>query len=286
MSQNYNKKSPTIKRILREAAELASAPSPDYHAAPLESNLMEWHFTIRGPPSTPYANGIYHGRIALPPQYPLRPPSFRFLTPSGRFEVNREICLSISGHHEDTWQPAWGVRTAVVALRGFMEGEAKGQLGGMECSAEIREKIAGESGKWKCEGCGGQTNEEILAESAARAKELGEKEEEALPEGLKLAYKDEMKKEESTPSSSSSSSSPATPAPIPTPTTTAGFAHTPTPPQPITPQYPNPPQQQVHTAPLAQRAETPWLDKFIWALVVALAALVAKRYWGLEIVVL
>lgn len=37
------------------------------------------------------------------------------MTPSGRFEANREICLSISGHHEETWQPAWGVRTALVA---------------------------------------------------------------------------------------------------------------------------------------------------------------------------
>jgi ubiquitin-conjugating enzyme E2 J1 len=37
------------------------------------------------------------------------------MTPNGRFEANREICLSISGHHEETWQPAWGIRTAVVA---------------------------------------------------------------------------------------------------------------------------------------------------------------------------
>jgi len=122
----YNKKSPTIKRILREAAELANAPSPDYFAAPLEDNLFEWHFTLRGPPESPYASGIYHGRITLPATYPMRPPSFRFLSPSGRFEVNREICLSISDHHEETWLPAWGVRTAVVALRGFMESEPQG----------------------------------------------------------------------------------------------------------------------------------------------------------------
>lgn len=100
---------------VKEAAELSNAPSPEYTAAPLESDLFEWHFTFRGPPNSAFANGIYHGRIVLPPTYPLRPPSFRFATPSGRFEVNREICLSISGHHEETWQPAWGVRTALVA---------------------------------------------------------------------------------------------------------------------------------------------------------------------------
>lgn len=100
---------------VREAAEISNSPSPDYTAEPLESDLFEWHFTLRGPPGSPYADGLYHGRIVLPPTYPLRPPSFRFTTPNGRFEANREICLSISGHHEETWQPAWGIRTAVVA---------------------------------------------------------------------------------------------------------------------------------------------------------------------------
>lgn len=100
---------------VREAAEISNSPSADYTAEPLESDLFEWHFTLRGPPNSVYSNGIYHGRIVLPPTYPLRPPSFRFMTPSGRFEANREICLSISGHHEETWQPAWGVRTALVA---------------------------------------------------------------------------------------------------------------------------------------------------------------------------
>ncbi|KAI1539395.1 Ubiquitin-protein ligase [Pyrenophora tritici-repentis] len=142
----FNTKNPTIKRILKEASELSTSPSSDYHAEPLETNLFEWHFTIRGPPEpSPYAGGIYHGRIVLPSSYPLRPPSFRFLTPTGRFEVNREICLSISGHHEETWQPAWGVRTALVAIRSFMDTDAKGQLGGIECSKNARERMAKES---------------------------------------------------------------------------------------------------------------------------------------------
>lgn len=104
-----------LGKPVREAAEISNSPSADYCAEPLDSDLFEWHFTLRGPPNSAYAEGIYHGRIVLPPTYPLRPPSFRFMTPSGRFEANREICLSISGHHEETWQPAWGVRTALVA---------------------------------------------------------------------------------------------------------------------------------------------------------------------------
>ncbi|KAJ5257029.1 hypothetical protein N7478_013133 [Penicillium angulare] len=149
--------SPSTKRLLKESTDLHKNPSPYFTASPTsDSNLHDWHFTITGPPSpTPYAGGLYHGRITFPPTYPLRPPSFRFLTPSGRFETNREICLSISGHHEETWQPAWGVRTALLAIRSeIMGGESKGQVGGMEGSEEMRKELARVSGQWSCRECG------------------------------------------------------------------------------------------------------------------------------------
>jgi len=203
--------SPTIRRLLKETQELSSAakhPNPTFHAAPLsEDNLHEWHFTLLGPPApSPYAGGIYHGRITLPPAYPMKPPNFRFLTPSGRFEVNREICLSISGFHEETWQPAWGVRLALTALRGFMgeEGTA-GQVGGLESPKEVRERLARESKSWTCSGCGGEeedgnrkgwTNEERMQWwwDVCRSKDVNVEAEvaglEHLPEGMKVEARD------------------------------------------------------------------------------------------------
>lgn len=142
---------------------------------------------------------MYHGRIILPPTYPLRPPSFRFLTPTGRFEVNREICLSISGHHEETWQPAWGIRTAIVAIRSFMDTDAKGQLGGIECNAQARKRMAVESGAFKCSVCG-KTNAEIIRERGEAAElaeaKQGKMQEEVVPDELRLAYRDELDKPE------------------------------------------------------------------------------------------
>jgi ubiquitin-conjugating enzyme E2 J1 len=109
--------------------------------------------------------------------------------------VNREICLSISGHHEETWQPAWGVRTALVAIRSFMDTDAKGQLGGIECSKEAREKMAKESHVWKCAACT-KSNAEIMLEREDIVREIEQKEgkrkEEKIPEELKLAYRDEL----------------------------------------------------------------------------------------------
>ncbi|KAL4931980.1 ubiquitin-conjugating enzyme E2 [Aspergillus undulatus] len=193
----------SLRRLMKEASELTTSPSPHFHAAPVsDENLFDWHFTLAGPPSTPYATGIYHGRITFPPTYPLRPPSFRFLTPSGRFEVNREICLSISGHHEETWQPAWGVRTALTAIRSFMEGDARGQVGGLEVGDEVRRQWAGASRGWCCGECngGGKSNEVVLREWREYCVEMGvdvEKEEEVegVPEGLRIGVGKKEKKE-------------------------------------------------------------------------------------------
>ena len=202
--------SPTIRRLLKETAELSTSaanPSAAFHAQPVsDSDLHEWHFTLLGPPSpSPYAGGLYHGRITLPTQYPLKPPNFRFLTPSGRFEVNREICLSISGFHEETWMPAWGVRTALTALRTFMaEQGTAGQVGGLEASADVRKRLARESRKWRCEGCGRRTNEDVMGEWWQSCRERGVKVDEEgadvgleiLPEGMNVEAREKGKRKE------------------------------------------------------------------------------------------
>jgi ubiquitin-conjugating enzyme E2 J1 len=203
----FNSKNPTIRRIrpssvpsicpannqpVKEASELSSNPSADYHAEPLEDNLFEWHFTLRGPPApSPFAGGLYHGRIVLPAAYPLRPPSFRFLTPSGRFEANREICLSISGHHEESWQPAWGIRTALVAIRSFMDTTTKGQIGGLECDAATRRAMAREAPAWTCARCA-RSNAEIMKAVEGAAGPAGPAEPEKVPEELRLAYREDL----------------------------------------------------------------------------------------------
>lgn len=70
--------------------------------------MFDWHFTLRGPRDTEFEGGMYHGRILLPSDYPFKPPNIMLLTPNGRFEVRKKICLSISAHHPEEWQPAWG----------------------------------------------------------------------------------------------------------------------------------------------------------------------------------
>ncbi|KAF2733866.1 UBC-like protein [Polyplosphaeria fusca] len=277
----FNTKNPTIKRILKEASELASNASPDFHAEPLEDNLFEWHFTLRGPPApSPYDGGVYHGRIVLPPQYPLRPPSFRFLTPTGRFEVNREICLSISGHHEETWQPAWGIRTAMVAIRSFMDTDAKGQLGGIECGPQIRKRMAGESGAYKCPVCA-RSNADIIKEREEAAQLVEGKEgahrEDTVPAELRLAYRDELDKGAASAESKGKQRVDAS-------TTTSATASTQTPspqqapaPRPMRTVQAPPVQQLVHQSPDRSLA---WIDTAIYGVVAALLFMLLRQIAG------
>ncbi|XP_053317302.1 ubiquitin-conjugating enzyme E2 J1 [Spea bombifrons] len=166
MEARYNLKSPAVKRLMKEAAELRD-PTDHYHAQPLEDNLFEWHFTVRGPPDSDFDGGVYHGRIVLPPEYPMKPPSIILLTANGRFEVGKKICLSISGHHPETWQPSWSIRTALLAIIGFMPTKGEGAIGSLDYTPEERRALAKKSQDYYCEACGVKMKAVLLPLSSA-----------------------------------------------------------------------------------------------------------------------
>jgi ubiquitin-conjugating enzyme E2 J1 len=174
----YNTRSTSVKRLMRESLEMKD-PTELYYCQPIEDNLFEWHFTIRGPISTEFEQGIYHGRILFPVEYPMKPPSIILLTESGRFKTNEKICLSISGHHAETWTPTWGVRTALLAIIGFMETPGEGALGSLDYTPEERKSLAKRSQSYTCPKCGTANNEILLPlseksiETQKEAKELG-----------------------------------------------------------------------------------------------------------------
>uniref|UniRef100_A0A0B6ZE97 UBC core domain-containing protein n=1 Tax=Arion vulgaris TaxID=1028688 RepID=A0A0B6ZE97_9EUPU len=171
MEGRYSTRSPAVKRLMREAQELCE-PTDQYFAQPLEDNLFEWHFTIRGPADSDFQAGVYHGRIILPVDYPMKPPSIIWLTPNGRFETNKKICLSISGHHPESWQPSWSIRTALLAIIGFMPTHPSGAIGSLDYKPEERKTLAKKSHDWKCPVCGDVS--EILLEPSPESSQTSQ----------------------------------------------------------------------------------------------------------------
>ncbi|CAM9246160.1 unnamed protein product, partial [Ectocarpus fasciculatus] len=133
--------SAAIRRLRKEYQLLQASPEVGIVAAPLESNVLEWHFVMHGSADTPYQGGIYHGKLVFPSNFPMKPPSIMMITESGRFAVNRKICMSMSDFHPELWNPLWGVRTILVAMLSFMNSEEL-TTGGMEATAPQRVEYA------------------------------------------------------------------------------------------------------------------------------------------------
>lgn len=121
---------------------------------PLEDNFLEWHFTLAGPIESDYTGGLYHGRLQFPADYPFTPPNLFFLTANGRWQVNTKICLSVTGFHPEAWQPAWGARTMLMAIRDHMCGEEQGAIGSLTVTPAERRHLARLSQAVGCKLCG------------------------------------------------------------------------------------------------------------------------------------
>lgn len=107
----------TIKRINGDY-KLFEKSNPEYFdvlANP--ENILEIYFLMYGREGTPYEGGQYIGKIVHSPEYPRKAPDYYVLTPNGRFEINKKICLTNSSYHQSDWAPAaWNL---VSILEGF-----------------------------------------------------------------------------------------------------------------------------------------------------------------------
>ena len=140
------------RRLRKELKSLAKDPiqDPRIVVAPNESNLLEMHYVIEGSKGTPYEGGVYHGKLVFPKEYPLKPPSVIMLTPSGRFQPGRRLCLSMSDFHPESWNPMWSVSTILTGLYSFMI-ESNPTLGSIETSTRKKRQLAAASLKYNVE---------------------------------------------------------------------------------------------------------------------------------------
>ncbi|XP_056588568.1 ubiquitin-conjugating enzyme E2 J2 [Triplophysa dalaica] len=146
MSNNLNKRAPTTatQRLKQDYLRIKKDPVPYICAEPLPSNILEWHYLVRGPEKTPYEGGFYHGKLIFPREFPFKPPSIYMITPNGRFKCNTRLCLSITDFHPDTWNPAWSVSTILTGLLSFMV-EKGPTLGSIETSDFTKRQLASQS---------------------------------------------------------------------------------------------------------------------------------------------
>mmetsp|Transcript_38978 Transcript_38978/g.94330 ORF Transcript_38978/g.94330 Transcript_38978/m.94330 type:complete len:238 (+) Transcript_38978:467-1180(+) len=139
------------RRLTKELTNLKKDPikSPNITVSPNEENIREVHYVIEGSDQTPYQGGTYWGKLIFPKEYPLKPPSVMMLTPSGRFQPNRRLCLSMSDFHPESWNPMWSLSTILCGLYSFMI-ETAPTLGSIETSTSQKHKCAKQSLAYNC----------------------------------------------------------------------------------------------------------------------------------------
>jgi peroxin-4 len=109
------------KRLRKELEQNISSNDPFIQLACVgENDLSVWVATIRGPPSSCYDGYVFDLEISVPPDYPISPPSMRFLTkifhPNVYFNTG-EICIDIL---KKDWTPAWSLQSACRAIMSIL----------------------------------------------------------------------------------------------------------------------------------------------------------------------
>ena len=69
------------KRLFQEYKHLTQDPPDGITAGPVEEDdLFVWEALIEGPEGTPYEGGIFPAELKFPKDYPLMPPTMKFLS--------------------------------------------------------------------------------------------------------------------------------------------------------------------------------------------------------------
>ena len=108
-------------RLTRELSKLMSdSDKVDGIIIEKPDDLMLWFAKINGPIETPYEEGIFDIQLRFDEDYPVKPPSVRFLTPMFHPNIYRDgkICVDILQSHE--WTPAQNVRTILVSIMSLL----------------------------------------------------------------------------------------------------------------------------------------------------------------------
>ncbi|OGE49598.1 hypothetical protein PENARI_c020G11852 [Penicillium arizonense] len=110
----------TTQRLIRELKDYSKSPNEALlHLGPVDDeDLLHWEAVLKGVNGTPYEDGLWHLRIAIPPNYPLSPPTIHFTTrishPNISFTTG-EICLTLLT--TEHWSPVYTLSTTLTAIQ-------------------------------------------------------------------------------------------------------------------------------------------------------------------------
>ena len=142
-----SKIAPRQRRINRDTKSLCDDPPSVVAGFRLSDDTGTLDMLLRGAHNTVYAGGAYVVRLLLPERWPFEAPAVEMLTPSGRFETRKRLCMSgITHHHSDQYSCLQTFSSIAVGIVSIMENDLGG-LGAVLEGDEERRRLAGSSAR-------------------------------------------------------------------------------------------------------------------------------------------
>ena len=107
------------RRLAKEFNELLQTPLPNIKITHNPDDILDWYCMIYELEEPGFIGGEYIFNIKMSSNYPFEPPEFYFLTPNGRFDINKKLCFSNSSYHKESWSPMWTIKTIILGFLSF-----------------------------------------------------------------------------------------------------------------------------------------------------------------------
>jgi ubiquitin-conjugating enzyme E2 A len=103
------------RRLMMDLKNLEKDEHPDFDAKPNPGSCFEWTGEIHGPLETDWEGGVFKIALTVPEEYPMEPPTARFLTPIFHPNVYTDgrVCVNVL---QDKWEPTNDVRSILISL--------------------------------------------------------------------------------------------------------------------------------------------------------------------------
>ena len=134
------------KRLNKEFLDIINNPITNIKITYIEDNILNLYCLISDLTELEYLDGEYIFNIKISEKYPFEPPDFYFLTPNGRFDINKKLCFSNSSYHKNEWSPLWNIKTIILGFLSFFLEKTSTGIGHIQNnSIELKQDFAKKS---------------------------------------------------------------------------------------------------------------------------------------------